>query len=148
LSLREKIPFEPLLEGVYALALAQTGRHAEAVTVIRLVFGSRQDMIARGFSTQACAFEGDREGVLALLDHEFEQWAEKDFQYSEWTAQALAQVGEVDRALDWLETSAERGNINYPFLSEYDSFLANVRGHPRFMALMKRVKSAWEDFEA
>jgi TolB-like protein len=145
--LRKTTPFEPHLEGVYALALAQTGRLQEAVPVITTVFGPRDDMIARGFRALACAFEGDREGVLAFVDAEFERWAEKDFQYAEWTAQAFAQVREIDRALDWLETSVERGNINYPFLNQRDSFLENVRGHPRFPALMQRVKGEWEAFE-
>jgi hypothetical protein len=104
-------------------------------------------MIARGFSALACAFEGDRAGVLDLLDNEFERWAEKDFQYSEWAAQALALVGERDRAVDWLENSVARGNINYPYLNEYDSFLSNIRNKPRFQALMERVKSEWESFE-
>jgi non-specific serine/threonine protein kinase len=145
---RETVAFEPMLEGVFALALAQIGRPKEAISVIRAAFESRTDMIAQGFGALACAFEGDREGVLGLLDREFERWAEKDFQYAEWTAQALAQIGEVDRAIDWLETSAERGNINYPFLNKRDSFLKSVRGEPRFKKLMVHVKREWEAFEA
>jgi TolB-like protein len=147
LRFRKTISLEPLLEGVYAIALAQTDRPKEAVTVIREVFGHSQGMIARGFSALACAFEGDRDGVLGLLDSEFERWAEKDFQYSEWAAQSLAQVGERDRAMDWLENSVARGNINFPYLNEYDSFLSNVRDQPRFQALMERVKSEWDSFE-
>ncbi|MCG6954585.1 MAG: hypothetical protein LJF04_01220, partial [Gemmatimonadetes bacterium] len=95
----------------------------------------------------ACAIEGDRTGVLGLIDSEYRRWAEKDFQYSEWTAQALAQVGQVAQALDWLETSVKRGNINHPFLSEKDSFLESLRGQPRFGVLMKRVREGWEAFE-
>lgn len=146
-ELRETRPFESLLEGAFALALAQSGRFDEAVPVIRTAFGSRTDMIARAFGAQACAFERDRAGALRLMNRDFQRWAEKDFQYSEWTAQALAQIGEVDRAIDWLETSAQRGNINYPFLNERDSFLENIRGEPRFKALMERVRREWEAFE-
>lgn len=145
---RKTSAFEPLLEGVYALALAHCGRPQEAVSVINAVFGPRSDMIARGFRALASAFEGDRAGVLGLIDADFERWAEKDFQYAEWTAEALAQVQEVDRALHWLETSVEHGNINYPFLSSKDSFLRSVRGRARFDALMERVKREWEAFEA
>lgn len=144
---RKTSPFEPLLEGVFALALAHSGRQHEAVSVIHAVFGPRSDMIARGFRALAAAFEGDRDAVIDLVDSDFERWAEKDFQYAEWAAQALALVQDIDRALDWLEISIKRGNINYPFLSSKDSFLESVRGEARFGALMEQVKREWEAFE-
>jgi len=138
---------EPLLEGAYALALGQAGRPDEAVPVLGSAFGSEVDMIARVFRAFARAFEGDRSGVLELMDADFERWAGKDFQYSEFAAQALAKVGELDRAMDWLETSVERGNINHPFLSRGDTFLEDLRRRPRFEVLMERVKREWESFE-
>lgn len=147
LRTREVLPREPLLEGAYAMALAVNGRPGEAAEVIRETFGTREDLLARGFSALACAFEHDQDGVLGLMDTDFERWAEKDFQYSEWAAEALAQVGEPEQALNWLENSVERGNINYPSLSKYDPFLANLRGKPQFEALMERVKREWETFK-
>jgi tetratricopeptide (TPR) repeat protein len=145
---REARPGERLVEGGYAYALALNGRPREAVVVIREYFGSEQDMLARIYSALGCAFEHDRDGVLRILDRDFERWAEKDFQYSEWVAQALALVDECEGALDWLENSVERGNINYPYLSEHDPFLAKLRGQPRYAALMKRVKHEWERFKS
>ena len=50
-------------------------------------------------------------------------------------------------ALDWLENAVDRGFVNYPFISEYDPFLKNIRGEPRFKKLMERVKHEWENFE-
>jgi len=144
---REAYPSDPFVEGVYGLALALNHQPEEAAEVIREAFGPRLDMIARGYKALGCAFENDREGVLELLNQDYQRWAEKDFQYSEWAAQALAQVGESEQALDWLENSVERGNINHPFFSEYDPFLANLRSHSRFAELMKRVKTEWENFE-
>jgi hypothetical protein len=37
--------------------------------------------------------------------------------------------------------------INYPFLSEHDRYLDNVRGDARFRELMGRAKREWERFE-
>jgi hypothetical protein len=37
---------------------------------------------------------------------------------------------------------------NDPFHSEHDRYLNNVRGDPRFRALMGRAKREWERFEA
>ena len=92
------------------------------------------------------AFQHDREGVLHIMDEDFEKWAEKDFWYSQWTALALAQIGELDRALDWLETAVDRGNINYPYLSEYDPFLEPLRGTERFQEIVERARVGWERF--
>jgi hypothetical protein len=49
--------------------------------------------------------------------------------------------------LDLLEHSIGGGLINYPFLNEFDPFLENIRGEPRFKKLMQRVKHEWENFE-
>jgi TolB-like protein len=148
LRAREEVKRDPLLELAYGISLFETGHLQEAVRVLRDGAGSQQDQLARTIRTLASSLEGDREAVLALFDDDFKRWAKKDFQYSEWAAKALAPVGELEQALDWLENSVERGNINHPYLSEYDSFLANLRGHPRFEALMERVKNEWEEFEA
>ena len=41
----------------------------------------------------------------------------------------------------------ERGMINYPFLSEHDRYLDNVRGDARFRDVMGRARREWERFE-
>jgi hypothetical protein len=50
-------------------------------------------------------------------------------------------------ALEWLENSINHGFVNYPFLSELDPFLENIRGEERFKKLTERVKYEWENFE-
>ncbi|MGA2587747.1 MAG: hypothetical protein ABSF88_12085 [Candidatus Aminicenantales bacterium] len=50
-------------------------------------------------------------------------------------------------ALDWLENAVDCGFINYPFLNEYDPYLANIRGDERFKKLMERVRYKAEHFE-
>jgi disulfide oxidoreductase YuzD len=56
-------------------------------------------------------------------------------------------LGDKEKALDWLEHAVKRGFINYPYMNEYDPYLENIRGEPRFKELMKRVKAEWERFE-
>ena len=58
-----------------------------------------------------------------------------------------ALVNERDAAIDFFERAVEFGFINLPWLSEYEPFLANLRGEPRFVRLMERVRRAWEAFE-
>jgi tetratricopeptide (TPR) repeat protein len=81
-----------------------------------------------------------------LSDQEFLLWAKKDFLYSFQIAEALALKGDKDEALDWLEISIERGNINYPFMNEYDPFLHNLRNEERFNKLMQRIKPEWVNY--
>jgi tetratricopeptide (TPR) repeat protein len=56
-------------------------------------------------------------------------------------------LNEKEEAYKWLERAVERGIINYPYFSELDPFLENIRGEPRFKKLMERVKHEWENFE-
>ena len=51
------------------------------------------------------------------------------------------------RRLEWLENATHRGLINYPFLSQYDPLLENIRQEKRFKELMEEVRSRWERFE-
>ena len=62
-------------------------------------------------------------------------------------AQAQAVLGRDDEALRWLERSTDRGFLDAPFLAEIDPLLESLREHPQFVALMGRVRRAWETFE-
>jgi len=137
---------DPIIEIAYAFALGLNGRRQEASETLHRFCDSRKDMWSRLGSMLGYAFQHDREGVLHIMDEDFEKWAEKDFWYSQWTALALAQIGELDRALDWLETAVDRGNINYPYLSEYDPFLEPLRGTERFQEIVERARVGWERF--
>jgi non-specific serine/threonine protein kinase len=62
-------------------------------------------------------------------------------------ADFYARLGDKEKALDWLENAVGRGFINYPYLRDYDPYLENIRGEPRFKKLLERVKHDWEHFE-
>ena len=63
-------------------------------------------------------------------------------------ADVFALNGETEEAMKWLEHGLDCGCINYPFLSQLDPYLANIRGDERFKKLMERVKYEWERFDA
>ena len=85
--------------------------------------------------------------ALRAVDQKLIASAELDQVLSFMMASGYSMIGRVEEAVDWVEQSAQRGFINYPFLSESDPFLANLRGEPQFEALMERVKDQWETFE-
>jgi serine/threonine protein kinase len=93
------------------------------------------------------AIEGDKERIKELLTPNFLKTTRRDAQNSYYVTGLLALAGMKDEAFDWLENSVERGFINYPFISEYDPFLKDMRKEERFKKLMKRVKHEWESFE-
>ena len=145
---RESGPPHAFVEVGIGIALALNGVRREGAAVLRQAHGAADHMVARCHRALACAFESDRDGVLQLVDAELERWARKDLQYSEWLAESFALVGESEKALDWLDTSVDRGNINYRFLAEYDPFLESLRGTERFRRIVERSKAGWESFHA
>jgi non-specific serine/threonine protein kinase len=93
------------------------------------------------------AIEGDEKRIKELLTVDFVKTARRDCQNSYFVSGLFALSGMKDEAFDWLENAVDRGFINYPFMSEYDPFIENIRSEPRFKRLMERVKHEWEHFE-
>src|SRR5712691_1745252 len=102
---------------------------------------------ARLAPAMACALRGEHEKLLGIVTPELRAAAQWDEIFSWWLADCFALVNERDAAIDCFERAVEFGFINLPWLSEYEPFLANLRGEPRFVRLMERVRSAWEAFE-
>jgi len=101
-----------------------------------------------GMTSVLHAIQGKKAESQALLTEQLlaELWNDTvaiwDF------ADVYALNGETEEALKWLEHGLDIGCINYPFLSQFDPHLENIRGEERFKKLMKRVKYEWEHFEA
>jgi serine/threonine protein kinase/tetratricopeptide (TPR) repeat protein len=60
--------------------------------------------------------------------------------------ESYAMAGEIDAALDRLQRGAEMGFCPRKFYEEYCPFLAPVRGHPRFAAVLSEVKRRCDAF--
>ena len=93
------------------------------------------------------AFLKDQAGAYQYLKDELLAFAEWDEIICLILAQSFSLLNEKDRALIWLEKATKKGFINYPFLSEYDHTLENIRGEKQYKKLMKKVKQEWEYFE-
>jgi hypothetical protein len=73
--------------------------------------------------------------------------ASSDETFPRYLAMCFARIKEYDLALQWLERAIQWGFTNHRFLSEYDRFLAPLRGDPRFEALMERAREKQRAFE-
>jgi non-specific serine/threonine protein kinase len=134
--------------GWYVMPLIWNQRFKEAWNILDRW---RNDMPGHawllGMTSVLHAIQGKKAESQALLTEQLlaELWNDTvaiwDF------ADVYALNGETEEALKWLEHGLDIGCINYPFLSQFDPHLENIRGEPRFKKLMERVKYEWEHFE-
>jgi tetratricopeptide (TPR) repeat protein len=142
-------PDNPSHRMVHALMRAANGDASGAADSLDQVARDTPHMAwAKLATAMSCALRVDRNGVLQVMTPELREAAWWDDIFCWWTADCFAIVGERDASLDFLERAVEFGIINYPFLAQYEPFLANVRDQPRFTRLMVRVRKSWETFEA
>jgi len=141
-------PVTPVWRSNYVMALSYAQRldEAEALTA-GIAAEPDSDMGTWWMGLCRAAWRADRAEVLRLADGPYQQVAAWDAEVPWALASAHAAVGAKDEALLWLDRAIERGMINYPFLSEHDRYLDNVRGDARFRELMGRAKREWERFE-
>jgi len=148
LKLYETFPEYPQAQFYTALALVCSGRNDQAFEVIDKSARLNPDNVVVKLGLMLkYAIQGDKEKAYGEATPEFRETCRRDGTYSHNLAGTFAMLKEKTEALDWLENAVDRGFINYPFLAEKDSFLANIRREPRFHKLMERVKYEWEHFE-
>ena len=140
-------PANPTHRMVHSLALAARGRRDEAIGILHTVARDSGEMAwARMASAMAHALDGDRERTLAAITPDLLEASRRDDIYSWWLADCFALVDERRQALDCVEQMIGLGLFNYPFLAEYEPFLVNVRGEPRFRELLEKARLRWEAF--
>jgi serine/threonine protein kinase len=89
----------------------------------------------------------EKSKALETVSEQVEETGRFDETYSYWLSEGYALLDEKAQALDWLENAVNRGFLNYPYLSKHAPFFGNIRGEPRFLDVMARVESEWEQFE-
>ena len=148
-KLNREFPADPTIKFAYGLSLAYLGEGDQAGAVFgELAREQPGTMFSVIGLSMKYGFEGNRADAMSCLDTASQMPSRYDFQYACWLAECYALIDEREAALDWLERDVDLGMVNYPYLNEYDPFLAKLRGEPRFQQLMARLKVEWERFEA
>jgi tetratricopeptide (TPR) repeat protein len=138
----------PLFLYWLAKALAYAQRIKEAHELFFLIERNSADTVwARLGTFFNHAIQDKKSEALQTATVEFKRQVKDDEMFPIWMAESYALINEKNEAIDWIEYAIKCGFINYPFLNEYDPFLANIRGEERFKKLMERVKYEWERFE-
>ncbi len=135
----------PFLGFWYAKALAYAQHYEEARALFDLII--KDEPWANLSSFFNFALQKKKSEARQTLTEEFLKRMREDELFPIWIAESFALINQKDEAIDWIENGVKWGFINYPFLAEYDPFLANIRGDERFLKLMERVKQEWEHFE-
>jgi adenylate cyclase len=119
-------------------ALQFKGHVAQAIPEYQAAFDLNHDLYSLAMLGQAYARNGQKEEarkVLARLNEEAKS------HYVAPYALALVQIplGEKDRAIEELEQAYAKGETNYLFVIKTDPLLDDLRGQPRFEALVQKV---------
>jgi len=95
------------------------------------------------------AIQGEKSKALEIVTEDFVITMKDDAWFAIWTAEAYALMGFKEESVEWIEKGVHctLPFINYPFLSESDPLLENIRGEQKFKKLMEHVKYEWENFE-
>ena len=127
----------PLTRFIYGQILVAAGRPVDGLRELDALARAMPD---NPFGQLAAAFRpalaGDREKVATLLSPSLLATLEGDPQYCWFLAQCYALAGEVDAGIRWVETAVSRGFFNHALLSTRDPFLENLRGDPRYPAVV------------
>src|SRR5438477_6026234 len=120
------------------VALQLKGHLAEAITEFQKAFELNNDPYSLAALGQAYARSGQKEEarkILARLNEELKA------RYAAPYAMALINLGlgEKERAIDELERAYAEGETNYLFVIKVDPLLDELRGRPRFEALVQKV---------
>ena len=141
-------PENPVRGFHYALMLAYNKALDEAFSIIdRSAQATPNNAVTKFGLLLKYGLLKDKEKAFQIMTPDFQKTCQRDSEWSYYVVVAFALLDEEKEALDWLENAVNRGFVNYPFIIEYDIFLKNIRGEPRFKKLMERVKYEWEHFE-
>ena len=133
---------------VLGQSLISTGRTDDAFPILESIAKSApKDNWANMAVLLLCSVKQDLKGFDIAFTKNLQNTIKNDETLSWLCAECHAIIGRKNKALFWLQNAVDFGFINYPFLSDLDPLLINIRDEVQFKKLMKRVKHEWEEFK-
>jgi len=141
---RAEEPEHPLVKTFLAIAGFNQGRIDEAQALVEDVL--RQNPHFEGLLPVlgwCLSARGEHARARALITERVKDTAAADHDIALWLAFLYAMEGMIDEGIEWARRAARLGNENYPLFAE-NRKLDNLRGDPRFAALLKELRELWE----
>jgi TolB-like protein/Tfp pilus assembly protein PilF len=114
------------------------GHLSEAIAEFQKAVDLNGDPDSLGMLGQAYARNGQKDEAQKILLRLNEE-AKSRYVTPYATALVYLGLGEKERALDELERAYQRGDTNYLYVVRVDPMLDDLRGHPRFDALVQKI---------
>jgi TolB-like protein len=137
-------PQNPFAIWTWSYVLLRNGRVDEASEV---VLELRTEHAGSALTQLGAALfhgvSGEPEAVRKAVTDDLRAAARNNELLSRELTHCLALAGETEEALNWLENTVRIGNINYPFWSQHNEWVASLRDEPRYQALMREVEQEW-----
>ena len=145
----EMDPQNPFAIWTWSYVLLRNGRVDEASEVVRkLNTAHAGSALAQLGAALLHGVRGEPEAAKDAVTDELRAAAKNTELISRELTHCLALAGETEEALSWLENTVRIGNINYPFWSQHDEWIAGLRTDPRFRELMLEVKREWGSIDS
>jgi TolB-like protein len=127
---------------------AWTGHKKKCLELAEWMFERDPDeAMGQALRFVAYSLSGKKYQAEKAITVKTKEWIWRDFHLPWLVAEGYSLLGEIDKAIKWLERAIDKGIINYPMLSEGDPLMENIRSEARFTELMQRVKQEWENIK-
>jgi TolB-like protein/Tfp pilus assembly protein PilF len=114
------------------------GRLTEAIAEYQQAFDLNGDFYSLAALGRAYARAGNKAEAQKVLARLNEEAKSRHVAPYAWALLYLG-MGDKNRALDELETAYQRGDTNYLFVLKVDPLFDDLRGQPRFEALVQKI---------
>ena len=114
------------------------GQVAQAISEYQTAFDLNHDLYSLAMLGQAYARNGQKEEARKILTQLSEE-AKSHYVAPYALAPVQIPLGDKDRAIEELEQAYAKGETNYLFVIKTDPLLDDLRGQPRFDALVQKI---------
>ncbi|HSF14262.1 MAG TPA: hypothetical protein VLK65_01765 [Vicinamibacteria bacterium] len=140
------VPHFPMLQWLVAMSLVHGGKRYEALRVLQAPPEPTPTISGQACRFVRLALEGHVDEAEACFDPDLLSRARNVEFWCMWVSECYALIGRQDPAIDWMEAAFQKGFWNYPYVARHSTTLRLLDGDPRFVALLGRMKTAWEGF--